>query len=720
MFKLNSGYQMKFILFLTLLCATFLLLSGTAMAVTYEITNEADFATYLLDESKWGEGATFNLSADIDVGNVAGFKPIGLDSKPFKGTLEGNNHTISNLTYSKIGDGLTRLDLGFFGYVEDSVIQNVKFNDINISGEEANVGAVAGQAEHTTFSNIHITNSVIDGNFSGTYLGIGGMVGISNYSTITNCSFSGDVSGYVIVGGLVGNFSNGFCTMSSFVGSIAGNRGVGGLIGGAIGGTIENSSSDAVISILDPTDYSGSIGGFIGEIIYASVSDCNSSGQFNGSNDYPLESSDVCGGFAGAITSSSVSNCKSNVDISGHLYIGGFAGVLYLGSISNCSSSGNVSGSYSVGGFSGAGLESSMSDCSATGSINIIDEFGSDIGGFAGSVLGLSLSASGCQIQRCFSTGNIDMGGPSQVSNVGGFIGFMEDSAITECYAVASSIVGSSNVGGFVGNMSGNQSQTSIISECYAVVSSISGEDSVGGFVGDLGEYSFIENTYTEPLSVTASGSNSSGFIGHRLTNIMPATYLIKNSYTSYETFASWTDPDYMEGIVDCFYANATPTNPVNVGKLNSVTLADLKKIETFQTEGGYVSASWVITSDSSSSIWYIDEGNDSPRFVSASSGDDSGSDSSSGSGSGQAKIIDSTTSRPTVPEGPMNSAPSDESASGSDSSENSSDSSDDSAGSGKKGPGVFVWFLLVLGALIVSGWLFFILFKRRNDDENR
>ena len=311
------------------------------------------------------------------------------------------------------------------------------------------------------------------------------------------------------------------------------------------------------------------------------------------------------------------------------------------------------------------------------------------------------------------------MDGPYQVSNVGGFVGFLEDSAITECYAVASSIVGSSNVGGFVGNMSGNQSQNSIISECYAVVSSISGEDSVGGFVGDLGEYSIIENTYTEPVSVTASGSNSSGFIGHRLMNIAPATYLIKNSYTSYETFASWTDPDYMEGIVDCFYANATVTNPANVGRLNSVTLADLKKIETYQTEGGYVSASWVITSDSSSSIWYIDEDNDYPRFVPASSSDDSGSDSSSGSGSGQATIVDSRTSRPTVPEDSMNSVPSDEPASDSDSSENSSGGSDGSTDSVKKGS-FFLWILLVLGALIVSGWFFFILFKRRNDEENQ
>ena len=713
MFKLNSGYQMKFILFLTLLCAAFLLLSGTAMAVTYEITNEADLATYLLDESKWAEGATFNLSADIDVRNIPGFKPIGSAGKVFSGTLEGNNHTISNLTYSEFGDEYTHLDLGFFGYTEDSVIQNVKFNDINIFGKEASVGAVVGQAERTAFSNIHITNSVINGGY-GTYDsgGTGGMVGWLNNSTITNCSFSGDVSGYLMVGGLVGTFYSGSCTLSSSVGTVAGNNETGGFIGALIEGTVTNSSSDAVFSHFDPTNTSAGIGGFLGGMGDASVSDCNSSGYFNGDNIYPLESTVMCGGFAGAIYLGSVSNCKSDVDVSGGEGVGGFVGAMHEGSVSNCSSAGNVSGRYRTGGFAGDSFASLIFDCSSTGSLNVTG-VGSYIGGFIGAVWNNS------QIQRCFSTGNIDMDGPYQVSNVGGFVGFMEDSAIAECYAVASSIIGSSEVGGFVGNMSGSQSQNSIISECYAVVSSISGEDSVGGFVGDLGEYSIIENTYTEPVSVTASGSNSSGFIGHRLTNIVPATYLIKNSYTSYETFASWTDPDYMEGIVDCFYANATVTNPANVGRLNSVTLADLKKIETFQTEGGYVSASWVITSDSSSSIWYIDEDNDYPRFVPASSSDDSGSDSSSGSGSGQATIVDSRTSRPTVPEDSMNSVPSDEPASDSDSSENSSGGSDGSTDSVKKGS-FFLWILLVLGALIVSGWFFFILFKRRNDEENR
>ena len=706
MFKLNSGYQMKFILILAVLCTAFLMLSGTAMAATYEIDDETDFATFLLDSSKWGEDSTYNLNTDIDIGNVAAFSPIGSDAQPFKGTLEGNSHTISNFTYGSSTSG-TRSDsaIGIFGYTEDAVIQNVKFDDIVIT-VHSNAGTVVGMAKNTTFSNIQVTNSDINGNQDGWLDGginFGGIVGLTmTASEISDCSFSGNVSGSNSTGGIAGDFI-GVCTNSSSTGLITGDARVGGLLGNAIG-TITDSFSEADVSSDSGNVVIAGLGGLIGTFYGGSISNCNSSGDV----DIIFPASVVnesCGGFIGIASyasselRSSISNCNSTGNVSGDTYVGGFAGAI-IGNVSNCQAFGNVTGNRYSGGFVGRlSNDSFISNCSATGSVqtNTISSsnFYRGFGGFVG------FMNNSAEISNCYSEGFIDV----SLFDVGGFVGIMGmTSVISECYTIGAFVNGNSNVGGFVGLMN----NSSKIEKSFAGPSDVSGNSNVGGFVGIMNNATKIENAYAEPLSISATGSNVGGFVGN-----MAGTASIINTYVPYETFAG--SGAITTGIVDSFYANATLTNPADVGRLNSVTLADLKKIETFQTEGGYVSTSWVITSDSSSSIWYIDENNDYPRFVPVPS------DSGSSSGSGQATIVDSTTPRPAAPGGPMSPAPSDESASDPDSSENSSGSSNGSENSAKKGSGYFLWILFILGALIILGWFFFIVLRKKdNEDEEK
>ena len=716
MFKLNSGYQTKFILFLTLLCTAFLLLSGTAMAATYNINDETDFAIHLLDTTKWGEDSTYNLTADIDMGNVSGFGAIGSDVNPFKGTLEGNGYTISNLTYGRSTSG-ARGDsaVGIFGYTEDAVIQNVKFDDITIIAH-SNAGTVVGMAKNTTFSNIQVTNSDIIGNMSGWLSGgiyYGGIVGRTiTASEISDCSFSGNVSGSNDVGGIAGDFI-GVCTNSSSTGLITGGRRTGGLLGNATG-TITDSFSEADISSGSGIEGFSGLGGLIGTFYGGSISNCNSSGDV----DAILSDggTGLCGGFIGIISyssesHSSISNCNSTGNVSGGEQVGGFAGSI-SGNVSNCQAFGNVIGNRHVGGFVGRISSpvddfSSISNCSATGSVqsnmSSTNSHQHGFGGFVGYMNNTS------KISNCYSEGFID----TLLYEAGGFVGTMSNaSVISECYTLGASVNGAANVGGFVGYMN----NTSKIEKSYAGPSDVSGTafnngiSNVGGFVGSMNHTSKIENAYAEPLSVSATGSNIGGFVGN-----MTGTASIINTYVPYETFAG--SGAITTGIVDSFFTNATVTNPANVGGLNSVTLSNLKKINTFKTAGGYVSTSWDITPSRTSSVWYVDEGIDTPRFGLIDTS------SNGGSGSGNATIVDPSAPRQPVTEEPKTPVSSNES-----SSNNSSGGSGGSSGAGgsngtgsaEEKSGSFPWLLIAFGALIVLGCLFFILYRRRKDEENQ
>ena len=90
--------------------------------------------------------------------------PIGNENDNFRGTFDGNYHTISNLVIN-VENGNYQ---GLFGYIEKADIQNVKLNDININ---------------TT-----------TGNF------VGGIAGTIHEGTISRCGVDGEIKGYQYVG----------------------------------------------------------------------------------------------------------------------------------------------------------------------------------------------------------------------------------------------------------------------------------------------------------------------------------------------------------------------------------------------------------------------------------------------------------------------------------------------------------------------------------------
>ena len=126
----------------------------------------------LVDSGNDFTGKTIKLNSHMDLysederGNPICFEPIGSYRKdtPFKGTFDGNGHTIYNLNQNTwaldngyyYGD----LGLGLFGKVEDATIKNLVMDEANISGESAICGTVAATAYgDCRFENITVSNS---------------------------------------------------------------------------------------------------------------------------------------------------------------------------------------------------------------------------------------------------------------------------------------------------------------------------------------------------------------------------------------------------------------------------------------------------------------------------------------------------------------------------------------------------------------------------------
>ena len=153
----------------------------------------------------WSKGKTVYLEADIDLTGVD-FTPI----PTFGGTFEGQGHTISGLSLT--GSGNVR---GLFRYIQPT-------------------GAVR---------DLHVSGAIAPSDRKNT---LGGLVG-ENQGTITNCSFSGAVSGADSIGGIAGiNEAQGQIINCSFSGSVTGEHYVGGIAGQNYGSIVQCENSGSI------------------------------------------------------------------------------------------------------------------------------------------------------------------------------------------------------------------------------------------------------------------------------------------------------------------------------------------------------------------------------------------------------------------------------------------------------------------------------------------
>ena len=172
--------------------------------------------------------------------------PIGTANKPYKGTFDGNNKTITNL-YIKTAHN----DVGFFcmimgATIQDLIFDNAKVENVSTTNTKALcTGILAGGSDAGTNPPSHIKGIKTTKNC--TVIGqndTGGIVGNACNINIENCENRSSVKGESYVGGIAGNYyykNIKRCTNYGTVETVKNNsQRTGGIIGYANGTSIED------------------------------------------------------------------------------------------------------------------------------------------------------------------------------------------------------------------------------------------------------------------------------------------------------------------------------------------------------------------------------------------------------------------------------------------------------------------------------------------------
>ncbi|MBZ0177796.1 MAG: Ig-like domain-containing protein, partial [Melioribacteraceae bacterium] len=263
---------------------------STALDLIYLSTHSGDWgkhfkqsASIIFDEDQTIVDWDGNGSAD---GNgTSGFIPIGNQTTPFTGSYNGDKHTISNIYINRNSNDY----IGLFGYIYNASISNIGLADVYIYGIN-NVGGLVGKSLLSDVSNSFTTGSVTGSS------NVGGLVGY-NHNALVNYSFStANVTGNLYIGGLVGyNYYLANISNSYFRGFVYGYHNyVGGLVGYTYHSTVSASYSSGIVDGSSNVDTN--IGGLIGSIFSSTVSnsfwDIETSGQlssFGGTGKTTLE-----------------------------------------------------------------------------------------------------------------------------------------------------------------------------------------------------------------------------------------------------------------------------------------------------------------------------------------------------------------------------------------------------------------------------------------------
>ena len=270
-----------------------------------------------------------------------GFVPIGMNkdataSTIFGGAINGDNHTISNLTIWFPCEA----NVAFISYFGGSVA-NLNFDHIRVTGRTTGFDHVAGVAAKQTGSirNVHITNGFVLGR---SY--VGGIAGevvspSGGQAVLEDVSFQGEIKGLWGVGGIAGKSDVAINHASADVNIIVMEKGAGGIVGF---GDAYLSQSHGTIT---PTEAGvDEVGGISGN---GTVYSCFSTMDLIRSSGVSFD--EKIGGIVGK-GDAYFSYIHGTVE--GTDYVGGLVG---MGKVENSYAIGTVRGSKYVGGAVGSG-----------------------------------------------------------------------------------------------------------------------------------------------------------------------------------------------------------------------------------------------------------------------------------------------------------------------------------------------------------------------------
>ena len=178
---------------------------GEGESKVYLINNERDLerlAAYV-NSGHDATGKTFKQTANITL--TAAHTSIGGyfegNSRYFKGTYDGNNKKISELTVTAPYSNYQ----GLFGNTQKAVIKNVTLANCNITGKQCTGGIVGYASASTAIENCHVRGNILA--TASNASDHGGIVGFATATSITNCTVTGTISTSVSndnYGGIVG------------------------------------------------------------------------------------------------------------------------------------------------------------------------------------------------------------------------------------------------------------------------------------------------------------------------------------------------------------------------------------------------------------------------------------------------------------------------------------------------------------------------------------
>ncbi len=164
--------------------------SGTS-GDPYQIATLANLIELSTTTDDWASGKYFIQTAHIDASSTStlnageGFVPIGSSTTQFRGSYNGQNHTITNLYINRSSTD----NIGLFGLTNGATISNIGVVSCNITGNY-NVGGLVGFNFSSTISNSYSSSNITRS--SGTGTNYGGFCGRNNTS-IQKCYSIGKV-----------------------------------------------------------------------------------------------------------------------------------------------------------------------------------------------------------------------------------------------------------------------------------------------------------------------------------------------------------------------------------------------------------------------------------------------------------------------------------------------------------------------------------------------
>lgn len=229
---------------------------------------------------------TTNVALSAAEGTTGNWYPIGNDKNTYKGTFDGQNHSVTGMVIRS-----EKNEQGFFGNIDGKgTVKNLKVSgDIKVTGDSLSTGGIVGYLE----------------------------------GKIIYCEYSGSVSGVMYMGGITGQTGlNAKVTECRNTAAVSGMEDVGGITGAVSYGTISKCINTGSVGTADKSQRAGGIAGLMTN--YAVVEGCYNTGAVEGSK--------YLGGLAGEATVCAVpQGCYNIGTVASGINTGGSVGS-YTGS----------------------------------------------------------------------------------------------------------------------------------------------------------------------------------------------------------------------------------------------------------------------------------------------------------------------------------------------------------------------------------------------------